>query len=107
MCKFFRNLALLAGASLATLSCLAQSTTGTLTGTVTDPSKAVIVGAQLTLTNESTGLVRTAATNATGQYVLDFVPVGNYTLRVANQGFSPQERSHISIAARLAPCFMF
>jgi hypothetical protein len=99
MCKLFRNLAFLIGASLATLSCLAQSTTGTITGTVTDPSKAVIVGAQLTLTNESTGLVRAASTNATGQYVLDFIPVGAYALRVEDQGFSPQERNHITIAA--------
>src|ERR1700744_3141492 len=83
MCdKFLRNLALLIGTGLAALSFIAQSTTCTITGTVTDPSKAVMVGAQLTLTNGSTGLVRTAATNSTGQYVLDFIPVGTYTLRV-------------------------
>jgi hypothetical protein len=97
--KLLRNLALLIGAVLAALSCTAQSTTGTITGTVTDPSKAVIVGAQLTLTNGSTGLVRTAITNSTGQYVLDFIPVGTYTLGVTGRGFTPQERNEIAIAA--------
>ena len=97
--KFLRNLALFIGAGLVTLAGTAQSTTGTITGTVTDPSKAVIVGAQLTLTNGLTGLVRTTVTNATGQYVLDFIPVGTYTLRVADQGFTTLERNDIAVSA--------
>ncbi|MBT9332340.1 TonB-dependent receptor [Paracidobacterium acidisoli] len=94
-----RKPALLIGALLATLSCLAQSTTGTITGTVTDPGRAVVTGAQITLTNSLTGLVKTVVTNSTGQYVLDFIPVGIYTIRIEDPGFTPQQRGRIEIAA--------
>ena len=77
----------------------AQSTTGTVTGTVTDPGNAVVVGAQVTLTNTQTGLVKTNVTNRAGQYVLDFIPVGHYSLRVAEQGFNPEQRDNIDISA--------
>lgn len=77
----------------------AQSTTGTVTGTVTDPGNAVIVGAQVTLTNTLTGLVKTGATNRTGQYVLGFIPVGHYSLEVVEQGFNPDKRDDIDVSA--------
>ena len=65
----------------------AQSTTGTITGTVTDQANAVVLGAELTLTNTLTGLVKHATTNRRGQYVLDFIPVGHYSLEVTDPGF--------------------
>lgn len=77
----------------------AQSTTGTITGTVADSGNAVVVSAQLTLTNTLTGLVKTTVTNGTGQYVFDFIPVGRYSLQVAEQGFNPERRENIDIAA--------
>ena len=77
----------------------AQITTGTITGTVTDPHSAVVVGARLTLTSTLTGLVKTSATNGTGQYVFGFLPVGHYSLQVAQQGFNPEQRDDIDIAA--------
>jgi hypothetical protein len=77
----------------------AQSTTGTITGTVTDPGNAVIVGAQVTFTNTLTGLVKTSVTNRTGQYVLDFIPVGHYSLEVADQGFNPDKQDNIDVSA--------
>ena len=77
----------------------AQSTTGTITGTVTDQRNAVVVGAEVTLTNTLTGLVKTGASNRSGQYVLDFIPVGHYTLQVSDPGFSPEVRNDIEISA--------
>jgi outer membrane receptor protein involved in Fe transport len=77
----------------------AQSTTGTVTGTVTDPGNAIIVGAQVTLTNTLTGLVKTNVTNRAGQYVLDFIPVGHYSLRIVEQGFNPEQRDNIDVSA--------
>ena len=77
----------------------AQSTTGTVTGTVTDPGDAVAVGAQVTLTNTLTGLVKTGVTNRTGQYVLGFIPVGHYSLQAVEQGFNPEQRDNIDVSA--------
>lgn len=77
----------------------AQITTGTITGTVTDQSKAIVVGADVTLKSELTGLVKTTVTNRDGQYVVDFVPVGRYTLQISEAGFEPEERNDLVIAA--------
>ena len=77
----------------------AQSTTGSITGTITDQSHAVVVGAHVALTNALTGLVKTATTNRTGQYVLYFIPVGRYTLSVTDSGFQPEQRNDLDIVA--------
>ena len=77
----------------------AQSTTGTITGTVTDQANAVVLGAELTLTNTLTGLVKHATTNRRGQYVLDFIPVGHYSLEVTDPGFGAKRRDDIDISA--------
>lgn len=72
---------------LATLPALAQTaTTGQITGTVKDPSGAVIPGATLTLAS-ATGEQREATTNAEGFYRYILLPPGDYTLTVASQGF--------------------
>jgi len=47
---------------------LAQATTGTIAGTVTDPSSAVIVGVTITLRNIDTNITRTAQTGPEGRY---------------------------------------
>ncbi|HEV2492195.1 MAG TPA: carboxypeptidase regulatory-like domain-containing protein [Terriglobia bacterium] len=61
-------------------------TTGTLRGTVKDPTGAVIPGAQITATQEGTNLPRTTATDAGGDYAFAVLPVGRYTLEVAASG---------------------
>lgn len=66
----------------------AQATaSASLTGTVTDQSKAVVVNAQVTLTDKDTGAVRSAKTNSSGLYRFDLLPAGNYALKVTLQGF--------------------
>ncbi|MGC1784316.1 MAG: carboxypeptidase regulatory-like domain-containing protein [Acidobacteriaceae bacterium] len=99
--RILRYSAVLAVATFVNLFCAAQtaSTTGTITGTVTDQAAAVVVGAGLTLTNQSTGLVKTATTNSTGQYVLNFIPVGPYTLQIEKAGFQTQQIAGVQIAA--------
>jgi len=67
----------------------AQSTsTGTIAGTVTDPSGAVVNGAAVTLTDTATKSARQATTNDAGRYVFVDVPPGSYDLTIAKQGFS-------------------
>ena len=65
----------------------AQQITATLVGTVQDPQNAVVPGATVTATNVDTGLVHTVTTNATGEYRIEFLPVGSYVLTVTDAGF--------------------
>lgn len=62
--------------------------TGTIQGTVTDKSQAVVAGAEVTATFKATGAVRTAATSDTGSYRFDFAQAGVYQVKVTKQGFS-------------------
>src|SRR5690242_862039 len=66
----------------------AQVDQGTITGTVTDLTGAVVPNAQVTLTNTGTGLVLQSATNKSGTYVFSPVKIGSYTVSATAQGFS-------------------
>jgi len=67
----------------------AQSTdAGTIAGTVTDSSGAVVNGATVTLTDTSTKATRSVTTNDAGRYVLVNVDPGTYEISIAKQGFS-------------------
>ena len=66
---------------------LAQTNTSRIRGVVTDSSSAVIPGAEVIATHESTGLKRTMITNASGQYAFEAMPLGKYTIAISMQGF--------------------
>jgi hypothetical protein len=68
-------------------STLAAQTTTTLYGTVTDKTGAVVPNAAVTATNVGTNQARTIQTNTEGEYRLDFLPIGDYSLEVSAQGF--------------------
>src|ERR1700728_5092975 len=73
---------------------LAQSVvTGALNGTVTDPSGAVIVGANVTLTSTDTGAALTVVTSASGGYSFGLVKPGSYKLNVSQTGFKATTQS--------------
>src|SRR5262245_25035233 len=63
------------------------ASTGTVAGTVTDPSGGAVVGATITLADNATGSSRTAVTNETGRYILVDIPSGTYSLTVSKTGF--------------------
>jgi hypothetical protein len=65
----------------------AQDVTGTITGTVTDPSGAAIVGATVTAKSVERGATFSTVTNDAGVYRIPQLLVGNYTLRIAMEGF--------------------
>jgi hypothetical protein len=66
----------------------AQQVGATLTGTVTDPSGAVVPGATVIVHNEDSGTdVRTVTTGGTGGYNVPNIPAGHYTVRVSTAGF--------------------
>jgi hypothetical protein len=64
-----------------------QSTNAALTGVVDDPSKAVVVGAQITAINTETGVKSSTTTNNSGVYVLPGLIPGTYRIEVDKQGF--------------------
>ena len=66
-----------------------QTITGSITGTVTDPSGAAVNDAKVTAINVNTGVQTPATTNADGIYTLHFLQIGHYKISVAAQGFSP------------------
>ena len=88
----------LAVALLATLmSCslvgVAQTTvgTGSIVGTVTDPSAAVLSGAKVTITNLATGHVMTLTTNSSGAFNSGALIPGDYKVQVGARGFRQME----------------
>src|SRR5579862_96393 len=72
---------------LAALSLSAQTFRGTILGTVTDPSGAVVPGAKVTVKNTGTGLARSTETSADGSYSSPELPIGTYSVTVVQQGF--------------------
>lgn len=60
---------------------------GTVTGTVKDPNGALVPGAQLTLTNNATGVVQKTVSTSAGAYSFPLVPVGTYSLQVEAKDF--------------------
>ena len=65
----------------------AQSTSASLTGRVTDPSKAVITGAKIAGFNTSTGIEYGTTSNVSGDYNLPDLPPGTYRLEIEKTGF--------------------
>src|ERR1700744_458297 len=84
---------------------LAQSDTSSISGTVTDPSGAVVPNAKVTARNDATGQARTVTTNSVGAYTITNVSSGNYTVTVESQGFQTavQQGAHVdpSIGAQV------
>src|SRR3954470_1467070 len=83
--------ALLIAAAIAP-SLMAQSlVSGDLTGTVTDPSGAVVPNASVTAKNAATGATRTTVSNASGAYRFALLPPGSYSVAATAEGFSKAE----------------
>ncbi|NDD64657.1 MAG: TonB-dependent receptor [Acidobacteria bacterium] len=74
-----------------------QSTTGTITGTVTDPGGAVIPGASLTITNTASNVATRVTTSAEGVYVAPGLLPGSYQVAAAATGFGRSTKSGIQL----------
>ncbi len=73
--------------------CAQSIVTGGIAGTVTDPTGAVVTGAQLILRNGATGEQITATSSASGDYVFALLKPGQYTLSATKEGFKTSTRS--------------
>ena len=85
-------------ATCFTVAVFAQGT-GTIYGSVTDPSGARIAGAKLDATLTDRGTTRSVTTEANGQYVFPTMPVGNWEVRVTAPGFQQFRRESITLEA--------
>ena len=86
------------------LAAWAQSTsTGTVAGSVTDPSGAVVADASVTLTDSATNIARATTTNATGRYIYVDVNPGIYNIAVSKAGFetTKTENQEVKVGASL------
>jgi hypothetical protein len=75
----------------------AQVDTGSITGTVTDSSGAVVSGAKVTLTNEGTAASLSTTTGSDGGYKFSPVRIGNYQLDVSAEGFKTSSEIHLAV----------
>jgi hypothetical protein len=75
----------------------ASSTSGEVTGTVTDPSGAAIAGATVQIKNTGTGLQQSVKTADTGLYRFPLLPLGTYDLDVTAQGFGDTRHTGIVV----------
>src|ERR1700752_4175580 len=79
------------------VSVFGQSATAEFNGSVVDQSGAVLPGAAITLTEESTGLMREVTSNDAGRFVLTALQPGVYTVRAMLSGFQTQARTGIRL----------
>jgi len=75
----------------------AQVDTGSITGTVTDASGAVVSGAKVTLTNQGTGAALSNTTSSDGVYTFSPVRIGTYKLEVTAQGFQTTTHPDVTV----------
>ena len=73
---------------LLAVSAFAQFEKGSLGGTVTDSSGAVISGASVTITSTETGAIRNATTDSNGSFTMTALSPGTYEIQVAQKGFA-------------------
>src|SRR5438067_11656282 len=84
-------------ACFASVSVMAQATTGTLRGTVTDAQGGVIAGANVTVKNEATGASATFTTNSEGTFDAPALLPGGYTVTVEAAGFKRSVSTGVSV----------
>ena len=95
---------LVAGLAVFTPNLPAQSAgTGALTGTVTDPTGAVVPGATVTLVSTDTNQTRQITTGADGLYKFSLLPPGIYRVRFGATGFKTAEVSSVVVAVTETP----
>lgn len=87
MRSIFRFACIFAVCSFLASVAMAQVRSGVVTGTVTDPSGAVVPNATVAVTNELTNIAFRSTTNSAGQYTVPYLPEGRYSVRVTATGF--------------------
>src|SRR6266481_336424 len=76
----------------------AQTSKGSISGTVTDPQAAVVSGAQVKATNSDTGTTFTTTTDSSGAFQFNLIPAGAYRIEVSAPGFNAVQNSVTVVA---------
>jgi hypothetical protein len=87
-----RHIAVFLFAILSASCVLAQSNSGTIIGTVTNPSGAVVPSASVSIQNPVSQYLRTAVTDKSGQYQFSNIPFNPYHVTVSASGFASVAR---------------
>src|SRR6185437_6831982 len=96
--RYFGVKSVLFMAALAASSVFGQDISGTIEGTVLDPSQKVITNAKVTVTNtDRNQVVRQITTNGSGVFVASSIPAGPYSLQVEATGFKSELVSNIRL----------
>jgi hypothetical protein len=83
--------------TLMAVPAIAQQTTGSITGLITDPQAMAVPGVTVTATNTETGFARTDVSDGEGLYHLNAIPVGTYDVVAELSGFTRLERRSINV----------
>lgn len=103
--RFFTHILPLIGL-FSLLTCgtaTAQKDTGGITGIVTDPSGAVVIGAKVSITDVDRGTTLTTTTNAEGEYVASPLKVGRYSVTVEKAGFQKAVLGPVKVDVQALP----
>jgi hypothetical protein len=77
----------------------AQTEFGRISGTITDPTGAAVAGATVTIRNSDTQATRTEKTDEAGFFVVENLPIGPYSVEVAQTGFKKTEQTGLFVVA--------
>ena len=100
--KRYRSLLLLIGPLLCCAAMYAQRTTGSVFGTIADPTGAVVPTAAIELVNTQTGATLKATANGQGEYLFPVVDPGTYKVTARAEGFATVTQTDISLSAAQA-----
>jgi hypothetical protein len=92
-----RQLYLFCAVIALSISAFSQAVNGTLLGTVTDSSGAVVPNSKVTITETNTGISHSATTNESGNYTFGNLPPGTYAVTVEQTGFKKESRRDIDV----------
>ena len=82
-----------------TVSSFGQALSGTVVGTITDPTGAAVAGAVVRVANDDTGLVRSIVTNTEGKFRADTFPTGAISITIEQAGFEKLVRTGLRLPA--------
>ncbi len=97
MNSFRRICSLIFAVVFATSAAFAQSSHGSMAGTVTDPTGAVIPGAKVLVTEQATGTKSETVSTSSGDYRFNELPVGSYTVVTTAPGFSTATATGVQV----------
>src|SRR5882724_3289114 len=81
----------------AGITVMAQSPTGSIEGTITDPNGAVVAGATVTITDKNTGRVVTVTTNGSGFFEARALLPGKYSVKIEQAGFGAATKDNVTV----------